>query len=120
MTESPAGAASGPSSDGSGAAGLAGDWPEKAVGAVDLVVDTLHDKALRPVMLAARAVVFGLLIATLSLVVLILLAVGLVRLLNVYAFNNHVWISYAIIGAVFSVGGLLIWTKRTAGPIGRD
>lgn len=118
MTDAPSGGPSGGASPSAGAspsggmAGAAADWPEKAVGAVDLVVDTIHDKALRPILLAARAVVFGLLAAVLALVVLVLLSVGLVRLLDVYAFNGRVWISYAVIGGVFCLGGLLAWTKR--------
>ena len=71
------------------------EWPKKAADTVDLVVDTIHDKAIRPVLLAARIVVFGLLIAVLSSVVLVLLSVGLLRLLDVYAFAGRVWLSYA-------------------------
>jgi hypothetical protein len=90
------------------------EWPKKAADTVDLVVDTIHDKAIRPVLLAARIVVFGLLIAVLSTVVLVLLSVGLLRLLDVYAFPGRVWLSYAVVGGVFTVVGLLAWTKRTS------
>jgi hypothetical protein len=90
------------------------EWPKKAADTVDLVVDTIHDKAIRPVLLAARIVVFGLLIAVLSSVVLILLSIGLLRLLDVYAFPGRVWLSYAVVGGVFTVIGLLAWTKRTS------
>jgi hypothetical protein len=114
MTDaSPPGTATGPG------AGAGGDWPRKAVDAVDLVVDTIHDRAIRPALLAARAVVFGLLVAVLSLVVLVLLSVGLVRLLDVYAFGGRVWISYAVLGGLFSLAGLLAWSRRT-GPAGRS
>jgi len=91
---------------------MAADWPEKAVGAVDLVVDTIHDKALRPILLAARAIVFGLIAAVVLLVLIVLVSVALIRLLTVYAFNGHVWISYAVVGGLFCLGGLLAWTKR--------
>jgi hypothetical protein len=89
-------------------------WPKKAADAVDLVVDTIHDKAIRPIVLAARVVVFGLLVAVLSLIVLVLLSVGLLRLLDVYAFSGRVWISYAVLGAIFTLAGLFLWSRRTA------
>lgn len=128
MTDAPTGAvpprepdAGGPGPGGPGA-GITADWPRKAADAVDLVVDTLHDKAIRPALLAARAVVFGLLVAVLALVVLVVLSVGLVRLLDVYAFGGRVWISYAVLGGIFTVAGLAAWSRRTprgAAPEGR-
>ncbi len=90
---------------GGGSAAMAADWPRKAADAVDLVVDTIHDKAIRPALLAARAVVFGLSWWPCScLVVLVLLSVGLVRLLDVYAFGGRVWASYALLGGIFCAG----------------
>jgi hypothetical protein len=117
----PAGGAGGAAGGGPGPAqgGMAAGWPRKAADAIDLVVDTIHDKAIRPAMLAARAVVFGLLVAVLSLVVLVLLSVGLVRLLDVYAFGGRVWISYAVLGGLFTLAGLLAWSRRAA-PAGRS
>jgi hypothetical protein len=93
---------------------MTSEWPKKAADAVDLVVDTIHDKAIRPIVLAARVVVFGLLVAVLSLIVLVLLSVGLLRLLDVYAFSGRVWISYAVLGAIFTLAGLFAWSRRTA------
>jgi len=89
------------------------EWPKKAADAVDLLVDTIHDKAIRPVLLAARAIVFGLLVAVLAFVVLTLISVGLLRLLDVYVFPGRVWASYAVLGLVFSAGGLWAWSQRT-------
>jgi hypothetical protein len=92
-----------------------GEWPRKAADAIDLAVDTIHDKAIRPVLLAARAVVFGVLVAALALAVVVLLSVGLVRLLDVYVVGGRVWISYAVLGGIFTVAGLTAWSRRTAG-----
>lgn len=89
------------------------EWPAKAADLVELVVDTIHDKAIRPLALVARVAVFGLLVGALSVLVLALLAVGFVRLLDVYAFGGRVWISYFAIGAVFTLGGLAAWSRRT-------
>ena len=103
-----------PAADGPDLFGMTAEWPAKAVGAIDLVVDTVNDRAVRPAILAARAIVFGLLIAVLGLVVLVLASVGLLRLLDVYVFPGKVWASYAVLGALFSIVGLWAWSKRTA------
>ena len=89
------------------------EWSIKAIDAVDSVVDVVHDKVVRPALIAGRAVVFGTLIAVVSLVVLALLAVGLVRLLDVYAFGGRVWASDALFGAIFCGGGFFVWSLRT-------
>ncbi|MDA8355903.1 MAG: hypothetical protein M0Z95_06340 [Actinomycetota bacterium] len=93
--------------------GLGADWPSKAADLVDLVADVVHDRAIRPLLLAARVVVFGLIVAVLSLVVLVLVSIGLVRILDVYAFGGRVWISDAVLGAVFTLAGLAAWSRRS-------
>jgi hypothetical protein len=93
--------------------GVAAELSAKAADTVDLIVETIHDKALRPLLLAARAVVFGLLAAVLGLVVLVLVAVALVRLFDVYVFDGRVWASDALLGSVFVAAGVLAWSRRT-------
>lgn len=88
-------------------------WPAKAADAVDLVVDTIHDKAIRPLLLVGRALVFGLVIAALGTLLAVVLAIALVRLLDVYAFGHRVWASDALLGFVFTVAGLGAWSMRT-------
>jgi uncharacterized membrane protein YdjX (TVP38/TMEM64 family) len=89
------------------------EWPSKAVDLVDLVVDTIRDKVVRPIILVGRTIVFGLLIAAVVVVVAVVAAVALLRLLDVYVFGSHVWASYAVLGALFSAAGLFAWSKRT-------
>jgi hypothetical protein len=101
-------------------ASLPADWPKKAADAVDLAVDTIHDKAIRPVFLVARTIAFGVLVAVLALAVVVWLSVGFVRLLDVYVVDRRVWISYAVLGGLFTVAGLLAWSRRSAGPTGRE
>jgi hypothetical protein len=99
---------------------VAAEWPKKAADAVDLVVDTIHDKAIRPAVLGVRAIVFGVLVAVLGLVVVVLVSVGFVRLLTVYAFGGRVWASYTVLGALFTLAGLFAWSQRTGpAPEGR-
>ncbi len=91
------------------------EWPSKAADLVDLVVDTIRDRIIRPVILVGRTIVFGLLIAALVVVVAVVVAVAVLRLLDVYAFANHVWASYAVLSVAFTIVGLVAWSKRT-GP----
>jgi|GEM_PF-460807 len=89
------------------------DWPKKAADTVDLVVDTIHDKAIRPIIVGARAIVFGLLVGVLGVVVLTLISVGALRLLDVYVFPGRIWASYAVLGLLFSALGLWSWSRRS-------
>jgi hypothetical protein len=91
----------------------AAELPRRAADAVQLVVDTIHDKAVRPVALVARALVFGLLIAVLGITLLILGSIVVVRLLDVYAFGHRVWLSYIVLGGVLTLVGLGLWSRRT-------
>jgi hypothetical protein len=92
---------------------LSEEWSNKAIDTVDTVVDVVHDKVVRPALVAARAVVFGVVIAFASLLLLVFLAVGLVRLLDVYAFGGRVWASDALFGTICCGGGFFLWTMRT-------
>ena len=91
---------------------LGDDWPTKAVDLIDLTVDTIRDKVIRPIILVGRSIVFGLLIATLLIVVSIAIGVAILRLLDNYVFPNDVWASYLILGTIVTVVGLVVWTKR--------
>ena len=89
------------------------EWSARAADAVETAVETVHDKVVRPALLAGRAVVFGVIIAVAAIVVIILLAVGLVRFLDVYAFPGRVWASYALIGVLACAGGFVLWALRS-------
>jgi hypothetical protein len=95
-------------------------WTAKALDTVDTVVATVNDKAVRPAIVAARGVVFGIIIGLIGLVILVLLCVGIMRLLNVYIPGHHVWVSYFILGAVFCAGGIFLYTKRGSASSAHD
>ena len=83
---------------------------------VDTVVATVNDKAIRPAIVAARAIVFGVIIAVVAIAVVALLSVGFIRLTTVYLFDHKVWISYLVLGAIFCLGGAFAYTKRGVAP----
>jgi hypothetical protein len=49
----------------------------RALDTIDTVVATVNDKAIRPAIVAARGVVFGVIIAVVALTVVVLFCVGL-------------------------------------------
>lgn len=88
------------------------DIVDKALHSFDHVLDVVHDRVLRPILLAGRAIAFGLIIVLAVLVLLVALVIGLFRLFDVYVFASHQWLSYASIGAVFVLVGMYIWRRR--------
>jgi len=95
---------------GTGAAGA--DWPAKVADTVDDVVAGVHDKVIRPLMLVARGVVFGIIIAVMALTLSVLGAIALVRVLDVYAFGHRVWASDALVGGLLTLVGAVAWSRR--------
>ncbi|HMD46742.1 MAG TPA: hypothetical protein VKG43_11310 [Acidimicrobiales bacterium] len=95
--------------------GFTADWPTKAADAVDRVVDTIRDRAVRPVLIGARAVVFGVVIATVAIVVVVVLCVALVRFMTVYFWPGKVWASYYVLGTILVAGGFVLWSRRSSG-----
>lgn len=88
------------------------DWPLRATDAVDAVCDLVTDKTARPLVSLSRIIVYGIVAATVGAVAAVASAVALVRLLDVYLFGAQVWASDAVIGTVFALGGLALWSKR--------
>ena len=93
------------------------DLVDRALGGLDHLLDLVHDRVLRPILIAGRAVAFGLVIVLASVVLLCVLVIGLVRLLNVYLFAGHEWATYAVLGALFLLAGVLIWRRRRPVPL---
>ena len=76
------------------------------------MLDLVHDKVLRPILLAGRFVAYGFIVLLASVVLLGALVIGLVRLCNIYLFAGHDWLSYLVIGVLSLVTGMIIWRRR--------
>jgi len=105
-----------PPAVGAAAAAAASELPRRAADFVQAVADTIHDKAVRPAVLAARAIVFGLLVAALAGILVVLGSIAVLRLFDVYVFGHQVWLSYIVLGGALTLCGLAVWTRRTAKP----
>jgi len=75
-------------------------------------VAAVHDRVVRPLLLAARGVVFGLLMATMASILVVLFSIAVVRLLDVYAFGHRVWASDLVVGGFITLLGFLAWSRR--------
>jgi predicted anti-sigma-YlaC factor YlaD len=98
--------------DAVGNARAASDLSARAADTVDLVVAMVNDRAIRPAIIAARALVFGMLAAVLGIVVVVVASVALVRVLEVYVFEGRVWAAEALLGIIFVAAGLFLWSLR--------
>ena len=87
-----------------------GDWTVQAADTVERVVGTISEKTTGPLTTAARALVFGLLAAFLGTAAFVLLVVMAVRILDIWL---KIWAAYAVLGGIFTVAGLLLWSRRT-------
>lgn len=90
------------------------DWQAKVADTVQDAVETVQDRVVQPLIVAARGLVFGIIIGVMGIVIMIVMCIALIRLLDVYVFENHAWASYAVLGAILVVVGGLAWTKRGA------
>jgi hypothetical protein len=88
----------------------------RALDTIDSVVATVNDRAIRPAIVAARAIVFGVIIGVVALVVVVLLSVGFIRLTTDYLFHYRVWVAYFALGAIFCGGGAFAYSRRGAAP----
>ncbi|MDY7100449.1 MAG: hypothetical protein S0880_04615 [Actinomycetota bacterium] len=92
-------------------AAIGGDWPSEVTDRIVGVIGTVRSKTTGPAITISRAIVYGLLAAVLAIAALILLVILLVRIVDVYL-PGDVWAAHLLLGAVFLVIGLFLWSKR--------
>jgi hypothetical protein len=90
------------------------DWTAQAADTIERVVVTVRDKTAVPLTTVARALVYGLLAATMGLVVAVFGAIIAIRVLTVYLFRGDVWASYLLVGAIFVAPGLFFLRKASS------
>lgn len=99
-----------------------GDWPAQATNAIVDLVDQVRAKTTGPAITAARAVVFGLIVAVLGVVVLVLAIIFAVRLttevLELVWDGAGVWLTYLIYGIVLVAVGAIVFSRRHVRGLG--
>ena len=94
--------------------------PNWASDFTDTIVDTIdkvRDRTTKPIVMAARGVVFGLLTAFLGMMAIALLLIAISRgLINLLEWpldhDTSVWVSHLVLGAVFCSIGTILMIKR--------
>lgn len=93
------------------------NWADDTTDTVVRVVGTVREKATKPLVFAARGLVFGLIAIFLGLFALMLVLIGMTRglqaLLDIwFAHERSVYVSYLAVGGIFTLIGLLLFKKR--------
>ena len=86
----------------------------RALDTIDTVVATVNDRAVRPAIVAARSVVFGIIIAVIGITVVVLFCIGFIRLTTIA--GHRIWASYIVLGLIFSAVGAVLYTRRGLPP----
>ncbi|HEX2274240.1 MAG TPA: hypothetical protein VHG90_10250 [Acidimicrobiales bacterium] len=102
-------------------AGASPTTPEWAVGALDRldgIIAKVRSATTERLVRIARIVVYGLLAAIMGLTALVLAVIAGVRALD-RLIPGPVWSAYLPLGAIFSVAGAFLWSKKTPKPARR-
>jgi hypothetical protein len=90
------------------------DWTDEVANRIESLVGTVRDRTTVPATKAARAVVFGVVLASMGMLALVLLTMAVLRLhlyLPFHPERRKVWTTYAGLGAIFLVAGAFLWRK---------
>ena len=95
------------------------NWADDTTDTVVRIVGTVREKTTKPLVTAARGLVFGLIAAFLGMFAIVILIIGLLRgvqaaLDAIVDHDQSVYISYLAVGGIFCIAGMLLFKKRTA------
>ena len=93
------------------------NWATEFTQTIVESIDKVRNRTTKPIVMIARGLVFGLLIAFLGVMALVLLLVGLSRgLINLlewpFDHDSAVWISHLIVGSLLVLLGAILMIKR--------
>jgi hypothetical protein len=94
------------------------DWPAQAADAIERTVGAVRDKTTGPAITVARGLVYGTFAAFVGITVAVFVAIGSVRAIDRYLPSSvfgdeRTWAAHLIVGLVFTLAGMLAWSKRT-------
>jgi hypothetical protein len=89
------------------------DWTTELLDRLDHYIDVVRSNTTDRLVRIARLVVFGLIAVIVGAMAAILGLIAVIRILDVIL-PREVWLPYVVLGAIFLVAGLFLWSKRTA------
>jgi hypothetical protein len=91
------------------------DWAVQTADSIERLVETVRSNTSDRLVSVARLVVFGLLAAMLGTFGLVFLVDFVVRILDSYI-PSGVWAVYLLLGGIFTLVGLYLWTRAWKRP----
>lgn len=89
------------------------DWTKDLLDRLDHYIDVVRSNTTDRLVKVARLLVFGVIALILGSMAGIIALITLIRLLDI-ALPREVWLPYVVLGAIFLVLGLFLWSKKTA------
>ncbi|MGZ4674916.1 MAG: hypothetical protein ACXVJ7_09380 [Acidimicrobiia bacterium] len=86
------------------------EWTTQAADTIEKTVVAIRDRTVAPAQRAARAVVYGVFAACCALTALFLVVILGFRVLT---YAVPVWAAWMLLGGIFVVAGVFLWTRRT-------
>lgn len=95
------------------------NWATETTDKLVSFIDSVRAQTTQKVVYAARGAVFGLLAAFLGILILVVALIGVMRAFQALLalavdWPQAVYLSYLIVGAIFSVLGIVLFRKRNA------
>jgi hypothetical protein len=96
------------------------DWPVQVADTIERLVGRVRDMTTGRAITAARVLVYGTFALLVGLAVAVLVTIAIVRLLDAYlpddvVGEDHTWAAHLIVGALFTILGMVLWSRRTDG-----
>ncbi len=93
------------------------NWASDFTETIIETVDKVRDRTTKPIVMVARGLVFGLLVAFLGIMALVLLFVAISRgLINLLEWpldhDSAVWISHLVLGSLSCLAGAIFMIRR--------
>ncbi|MFP5317926.1 MAG: phage holin family protein [Acidimicrobiia bacterium] len=92
-----------------------GDWASETADKLEQLVDKVRSQTTDRLVSIARIVVFGLLAAIMGIMAAVLGLAAAVHFLD-EMIPQEVWLTYLIVGAIFTGVGLFLWSKKDRRP----
>ena len=89
------------------------DWVTQVLDRLDGLIDLVRSRTTSPLAFVARVLVYGLLVAVMGTAAIVLVVVMLVHVADTWI-PEEVWLTYLILGGVFTLLGLLFWRRASS------
>jgi hypothetical protein len=89
------------------------EWTSQAADTIEKTVVAVRDRTVEPATRAANYMVYGVFAACCVLTAVLLTTIVLFRVLT---YAMPVWAAWMLLGGIFVLAGMFLWTRRTGGP----